>query len=299
MMDFPVHIALRDALSRPEGWDSGWVEVYEALANDFLYPIPAHWWSSPKPRHPRLLAQLDGDVGLWKLAMAFVATTRGTPQFYYGSEVLLRGPKTTQRRRTARGHARRLGGRYGQRLHRRTWAPNNAMRRSGCARCSSGASSTPVLHGRAGALRAARRRLRVLPPRRPGHGDGGAEPQPANDPLALARFARFLPAASTRAMPWAGNRWRWEPRSSCRRNRRPSSNSSATRASAIPASPRRPRAPARRRSWPRPRTPARRRLRRTRAPPIRTACTVFAAAPRESLSALVSSACAGNPRSTA
>ena len=93
MMDFPVHIALRDALSRPEGWDGGWVNVYEALANDFLYPDPgALVVFAENHDTTRLLAQLDGDVAAWKLAMAFVATTRGTPQFYYGSEVLLRGP---------------------------------------------------------------------------------------------------------------------------------------------------------------------------------------------------------------
>ena len=42
---------------------------------------------------PRLLAHVDGDLALWKLGMACLATVRGTPQFYYGSEVLLRGPK--------------------------------------------------------------------------------------------------------------------------------------------------------------------------------------------------------------
>jgi glycosidase len=94
MMDFPVHIALRGALSQPEGGDTGWTNVYEALSNDFLYPDPgALVLFAENHDTPRLLAQLDGDVASWKLAMAFVATTRGTPQFYYGSEVLLRGPK--------------------------------------------------------------------------------------------------------------------------------------------------------------------------------------------------------------
>ena len=94
MMDFPVHLALRNALSRPEGWDSGWVEVYEALANDFLYPDAGSLMVFAENHDSsRLLAQLDGDIRAWKLAMAFIASVRGTPQFYYGSEVLLRGPK--------------------------------------------------------------------------------------------------------------------------------------------------------------------------------------------------------------
>ncbi len=94
MMDFPVHIALRDALLRPVTWEGDWTPLYEALANDFLYPDPdALVVFAENHDTARLLAHLDGDLGLWKLGMAFIATTRGVPQFYYGSEVLLRGPK--------------------------------------------------------------------------------------------------------------------------------------------------------------------------------------------------------------
>jgi len=94
MMDFPVHIALRDALLRPKVWEGDWTPLYEALANDFLYPDPdALVVFAENHDTSRLLAHVDGDLGLWKLGMAYVATTRGVPQFYYGSEVLLRGPR--------------------------------------------------------------------------------------------------------------------------------------------------------------------------------------------------------------
>ncbi len=93
MMDFPNHIALRDALLRPDSWESGWVPLYEGLANDFLYPDPAALVVFAENHDTtRLLAHVDGDLGLWKLGMAWIATVRGVPQFYYGSEVLLRGP---------------------------------------------------------------------------------------------------------------------------------------------------------------------------------------------------------------
>ena len=93
MMDFPGHIALRDALLRPDSWESGWMPLYEALANDFLYPDPdALVVFAENHDTTRLLAHVDGDLGLWKLALAWTATVRGVPQFYYGSEVLLRGP---------------------------------------------------------------------------------------------------------------------------------------------------------------------------------------------------------------
>jgi glycosidase len=94
MMDFPIHLALRTALVQPEGWESGWIGLYEMLANDFLYPDPAALVVFAENHDtPRLLAHVDGDLALWKLGMAYLATVRGTPQFYYGSEVLLRGPK--------------------------------------------------------------------------------------------------------------------------------------------------------------------------------------------------------------
>ncbi|KQY50527.1 glycoside hydrolase family 13 protein [Lysobacter sp. Root494] len=94
MMDFPLHIALRTALTQPEGWDYGFVGLYEMLANDFLYPDAGRLVVFAENHDtPRALAHFDGDIRLWKMAMAYIATVRGTPQFYYGSEVLLRGPK--------------------------------------------------------------------------------------------------------------------------------------------------------------------------------------------------------------
>ena len=94
MMDFPLHIALRTALMQPEGWDYGFVGLYEMLANDFVYPDPGRLVVFAENHDtPRALAHFDGDIALWKMAIAYIATVRGTPQFYYGSEVLLRGPK--------------------------------------------------------------------------------------------------------------------------------------------------------------------------------------------------------------
>ena len=94
MMDFPLNLALRTALLQPDVWDGGWIPPYEMLGNDFLYPDPGRLVVFAENHDSsRLLAHLDGDLGLWKIGMAYVATMRGTPQFYYGSEALLRGPR--------------------------------------------------------------------------------------------------------------------------------------------------------------------------------------------------------------
>ena len=127
MMDFPNHIALRDALLRPDSWESGWVPLYEGLANDFLYPDPAALVVFAENHDTtRLLAHVDGDLGLWKLGMAWIATVRGVPQFYYGSEVLLRGPSE---RRDGELRADMPGGWAGDRADAFTGAGLTAQQR--------------------------------------------------------------------------------------------------------------------------------------------------------------------------
>ena len=196
MMDFPVHIALRDALSRPEGWDSGWVEVYEALANDFLYPDPgALVVFAENHDTPRLLAQLDGDVGLWKLAMAFVATTRGTPQFYYGSEVLLRGPK---QRNDGELRADMPGGWAGDAASAFTGeglGPEQRDAQEWVRALFQWRKRTPVLHD-GGLVHYAPQDGVYVYFRYDGQDTVmvALNRNPRTTPLALARFARFLPA---------------------------------------------------------------------------------------------------------
>ncbi len=97
MMDFPLHAALRDALKEPEGNDIGWIRLYEVLAHDFQYPDADRLVVFAENHDTtRLLAHLEGDVDAFKLAMAYLSTMRGTPQFFYASEVLVEGPRERQ-----------------------------------------------------------------------------------------------------------------------------------------------------------------------------------------------------------
>lgn len=94
MMDFPIQIALRSALTEAEGIETGWGRLYEMLGNDYLYPDASRLVVFAENHDTtRMLAQLDGDVALYKLGMAYLATMRGTPQFFYGSEALMQGPR--------------------------------------------------------------------------------------------------------------------------------------------------------------------------------------------------------------
>ncbi|MFC3115927.1 glycoside hydrolase family 13 protein [Cellvibrio fontiphilus] len=94
VMDFPIHETLREVLHEAESWDKGWVRLYEMLGNDFVYPDPFNLVIFPENHDTsRLYSYLNDDVDLFKTAMIYMATMRGIPQFYYGSEVLMTSPR--------------------------------------------------------------------------------------------------------------------------------------------------------------------------------------------------------------
>lgn len=90
LLDFPLQNALKTALVAEETWNEGMINLYEALSNDFLYPDPFKHVIFPDNHDmSRIFTQLNEDVGLFKLAISYLATMRGTPQFYYGTEILM------------------------------------------------------------------------------------------------------------------------------------------------------------------------------------------------------------------
>lgn len=95
MMDFPLHDTLRRALVEPdEGFHGGLRTLYEALVNDLLYPEPANMVLFEGNHDvPRLFSILDEDLGLYRMAIAYLLTVPRTPQLYYGTEVLMTSPK--------------------------------------------------------------------------------------------------------------------------------------------------------------------------------------------------------------
>ena len=94
LMDFPLEDAMRKGLTAEEEWDKGLIQIYETLANDFVYPDPMHLVVFPENHDTsRIFSELNSNLDLFKTAMIFTATTRGIPQFFYGSEVLFTSPK--------------------------------------------------------------------------------------------------------------------------------------------------------------------------------------------------------------
>lgn len=94
MMDFPLYYALLGALTAPESWDAGWVKLYEALANDVLYPDPTNLvLFEGNHDTARLFSLLDNDLDLYRMALVYLFTSPRIPQLYYGTEILAKSPK--------------------------------------------------------------------------------------------------------------------------------------------------------------------------------------------------------------
>ncbi len=80
------------AFTEPEGWSEGMARLYYVLAQDFL-------WADPfknlifLDNHDlnRFFNTVGNDMDAMKMAMAFLLTTRGIPQIYYGTELLMDG----------------------------------------------------------------------------------------------------------------------------------------------------------------------------------------------------------------
>ncbi len=95
LMDFPLNVDLISALKEEENWNSGLIKLYESLATDYLYPDPMDMVIFPDNHDmSRIFTQLDGDYTLYTMAIGYILTTRGIPQIYYGTEILMNHPGT-------------------------------------------------------------------------------------------------------------------------------------------------------------------------------------------------------------
>ena len=94
LMDFPTNQILAEALLEKEAWGKGLIKIYESIANDFMYPHPEDLFIFLDNHDmSRGFTNLDENVDLMKMALVFCLTTRGIPQVYYGTEILVTSPK--------------------------------------------------------------------------------------------------------------------------------------------------------------------------------------------------------------
>ena len=90
VFDFPLRNALTQAFNEKEGWNTGILRLYEIIAQDFSYPDPMNIVTFADNHDVNRFLDTQGDdIRKLKMAMAFIMTTRGTPEIFYGTELLL------------------------------------------------------------------------------------------------------------------------------------------------------------------------------------------------------------------
>ncbi|TAJ13674.1 alpha-amlyase [Marinilabiliaceae bacterium JC017] len=96
VFDFPLQKALVDALNENDKeWGHGLIKLYSTLANDFVYANPTQLVIFPDNHDmSRFYTQINEDFDMYKMGMAYLAVTRGIPQIYYGTEVLMTNPNS-------------------------------------------------------------------------------------------------------------------------------------------------------------------------------------------------------------
>jgi glycosidase len=95
VMDFTLHDAFMQAFNEPEqGWDKGMVRFYENFVNDFLYKDPNNLLIFFENHDTQRFNEYCPTLEDYKLATTLLATTRGIPQIYYGSEIGMKGDKS-------------------------------------------------------------------------------------------------------------------------------------------------------------------------------------------------------------
>lgn len=88
--DYPLYYSILKAF----GEQNETYRIYEILAYDYLYGSPFNnKIFNGNHDVPRLFNELNGNKDKIKLSMAFILTTRGIPQLYYGDELLFEGDK--------------------------------------------------------------------------------------------------------------------------------------------------------------------------------------------------------------
>lgn len=94
VMDFTLHDAIMQAFKEEnQGWDQGMVRVYENFVNDFLYADPNNLLVFMENHDTKRFNEYCPSLADYKMALTLIATTRGIPQIYYGSEIGMKGSK--------------------------------------------------------------------------------------------------------------------------------------------------------------------------------------------------------------
>lgn len=97
VMDFPLQALMNQAFDEETGeWGGGLYKLYDYQTQDLVYANPMNLLTFLDNHDTSRFAQTDEmakNLKRYKQAMIFLLTTRGIPQIYYGTEILMTGDK--------------------------------------------------------------------------------------------------------------------------------------------------------------------------------------------------------------
>lgn len=89
--DFQALWGINEALNGKFGWMDGVVKLYNTFANDFVYEDPTrNVVFLDNHDLSRFYSVVGEDFNKYKSGLAWLLTTRGIPQLYYGTEILMK-----------------------------------------------------------------------------------------------------------------------------------------------------------------------------------------------------------------
>lgn len=93
VMDFALSDALQAVFNEDnDNWDQGISKIYDILSKDFLFPNINNLLIFVENHDTKRFNQIyNNDIRKYKMAMTMLATLRGIPQLYYGSEIGMAG----------------------------------------------------------------------------------------------------------------------------------------------------------------------------------------------------------------
>lgn len=95
VMDFTLFDAVAKVFNEDNGnWSDGMIKVYDNFTNDFLYANTNNLLVFAENHDTNRLNEIyKNDFKKYQMAMTLIATVRGIPQLYYGSEIGMAGDK--------------------------------------------------------------------------------------------------------------------------------------------------------------------------------------------------------------
>jgi neopullulanase len=95
VMDFTLHDAFGKVFNEDKAsWGEGMISIYDNFTNDFLYPNINNIMTFVENHDTNRFNEIyKNDLSKYKMAMTLLATVRGIPQIYYGSEIGMAGNK--------------------------------------------------------------------------------------------------------------------------------------------------------------------------------------------------------------